>query len=133
MKIKRFEELECWQEARKLVKMVYEIVEKSEKLKRDYRLRDQLTSAGLSMMSNIAEGFSRQSNKEFNQFLYISKSSSSEVQSLMYIILDLGYVNQAEFEKIYSQADRVSQIDSGLLKYLYSQRKRNNAITQVTQ
>ena len=71
MKIKRFEELECWQEARVLVKMIYEAINKSEKFKRDYRLRDQATDAGVSVMSNIAEGFSRQSNKEFIQFLYI--------------------------------------------------------------
>ena len=79
MKLKRFEELDCWQEARKLVKRVYEAIHKSEKFKRDYRLFSQATDAAVSVMSNIAEGFSRKSNKEFIQFLYISKSSASEV------------------------------------------------------
>jgi len=61
MKIRRFEELECWQEARKLVKMVYEAINKSGRFKRDYRLWDQVTDAAVSVMYNIAEGFSRQS------------------------------------------------------------------------
>jgi four helix bundle protein len=74
MKINKFEELECWQEAKALVSAVYGTINNIPKLKNDYRLRDQLTSAAVSAMSNIAEGFSRQSNREFIQFLYISKS-----------------------------------------------------------
>ncbi|MFN7170630.1 MAG: four helix bundle protein, partial [Candidatus Omnitrophota bacterium] len=111
------------QEARILVKMVYEAINKSEKFRKDYRLRDQATDAAISVMSNIAEGFSRQSNKEFIQFLYISKSSASEIQSIFYISLDLGYISKEIFDKIYRQADKVSQINSGLIKYLCSQRK----------
>ena len=80
MTIKSFEDLECWKEARKFVKMVYDSINSSERFKKDYRLRDQATSAAVSSMSNIAEGFSRHSNKEFVQFLFISKSSASEVQ-----------------------------------------------------
>jgi len=71
----------------------------------------------------LPKGFSRQSNKEFIQFLYISKSSASEVQSLFYIALDLNYINKEIFEQVYKQADKISQINSGLIKYLYSQRK----------
>ena len=123
MKIERFEELECWQEARILVGLVYGAINKSEKLKRDFGLRDQLARAAVSVMSNIAEGFSRQSNKEFIRFLFISKSSASEVQSIIYAALDLGYVNKDSFDKIYGHADKVSQIDSGLIKYLFSQLK----------
>jgi len=123
MKIKRFEELECWQEARLLVKMIYEVINKNERFERDYRLRDQVTDAAVSVMSNIAEGFSRQSNKEFIQFLYISKSSASEIQSIFYIALDLNYINKETFDKIYKQADKIAQINSGLIKYLSSQHK----------
>lgn len=131
MKIKRFEELKCWKEARILVKMVYQAIDNSEILKRDYRLSNQAASAVVSVMSNIAEGFSRQSNKEFTQFLYISKSSASEIQSIFYIALDLNYVDKETFDKIYEQSDKIAQISSGLIKYLCSQRnKRNNAITQ---
>lgn len=138
MKIRRFEEIEAWQEARKLVKLVYQAINSSDKFKKDYRLRDQATSATVSTMSNIAEGFSRKSNKEFIQFLYISKSSAAEVQSIFYVALDMSYINQEIFQGIYNQADKVSQLDSGFIKYLSTQvtQKCNNAgnsITQVTQ
>lgn len=128
MKITRFEELECWKEARVLVGLVYKIIRTDEKFFKDYKLRDQVTSAAVSVMSNIAEGFSRQTNKEFIQFLYISKSSASEVQSIFYLALDLGYIDSEVFNKVYLQTDKVSQITSGLIRYLLSLRK--NAITQ---
>jgi len=121
MRIRRFEDLECWQEARKLVNMVYKAINEGERFKKDYRLRDQATSAAVSTMSNIAEGFSRRSNKEFIQFLYISKSSASEIQSIFYVALEQGYIDKETFNKIYSQADKVSQIDSGFIKYLSKQ------------
>lgn len=127
MKILKFEDLECWQEAKKLVNMVYDMINSDEKFKRDYRLRDQVTSAAVSTMSNIAEGFSRQSNKEFIQFLYIAKSSASEVQSILYVALDQNYLSKEAFDNIYNQADKVSKISSGFIKYL--SKKPNNPIT----
>ena len=121
MKITRFEDIEAWQEARKLVKMVYEVVNRSKEFKRDFRLVNQVQDAAVSSMSNISEGFSRKGNKEFTQFLFISKSSAAEVQSHFYVALDQGYVNQEDFERIYNQAEVVSKLDSGLIKYLNSQ------------
>jgi len=121
MKIKRFEDIEAWQAARKLVNMVYEAVNSSIKFKKDFRMSGQITNAAVSVMSNIAEGFSRRSNKEFMQFLYISKSSVSEVQSILYAALDQKYINKEMFQKIYGQADKVSQINSGFIKYLLTQ------------
>ena len=121
-----------------MVKMVYDAINVGEGFKKDYRLRDQATAAAVSTMSNIAEGFSRHSNKEFIQFLYISKSSAAEVQSIFYVALDQGYVDRGIFDAVYLQADKVSQIDSGLIKYLNS-RQRNkrynptNAINEQTQ
>ena len=73
MKINRFEEINAWQEARKLVKMVYGAAEKSKELKFDLRFRFQFTSSAVSVMSNIAEGFSRNSNKEFIRFCLSQK------------------------------------------------------------
>jgi len=69
-------------------------------------------------MANIAEGFVRRSNKEFVQFLFIAMSSSSEVQSHLYIAVDQGYLSKDEFELIYAQADKAGRIISGLIKYL---------------
>jgi four helix bundle protein len=92
MKITRFEDLKCWQEARILVNMVYQAVKNSHDFQKDFRLSGQLTGAAVSSMSNIAEGFSRRSNREFVQFLFVSKSSATEVQSESYVALDQGYI-----------------------------------------
>jgi len=121
MKIERFEDIEAWQEARKLVRLVYESVNKNLEFKRDFRLVNQIQAAAVSSMSNIAEGFSRRSNKEFIQYLYISKSSAAEVQSQLYVALDQNYISQEDFNKVYEQAEIVSKKDSGFIKYLDSQ------------
>ena len=124
MKIKRFEELQCWQEARVLVNMVYESIRNSSNFQKDFRLNGQITSAAISSMSNIAEGFSRRSNKEFIQFLFVSKGSATEVQSEAYVALDQKYIDQENFEKIYNQAEKVSKLDSGLITYLLTDQKK---------
>jgi four helix bundle protein len=80
-------------------------------------------------MANIYEGFSRQGDKEFIQFLFIAKSSAAEVQSRLYVALDQGYLSEQGFRQIYQQADRVSKIASGLIKYL----KKPHSPTQQTQ
>ncbi len=121
MKIVRFEEIEAWQEARKLVKMVYEVIRKSPEFRRDFHLAGQVQDASVSSMSNISEGFSRKGNKEFIQFLFISKSSAAEVQSHFYVALDQGYVSQVDFKAVYDQAGLVSELDSAFIKYLQSQ------------
>ena len=118
MTIKRFEDIEAWQEARKLVGMVYEAIKSNENFKRDYRLSGQIQAAAVSSMSNIAEGFSRRSNKEFIQYLFISKSSAAEVQSHSYVALDQSYMDDETFGEIYNQAEIVSKLDSGFIKYL---------------
>ena len=121
MKITRFEELDCWVEARKLVNMVYDVIRKDKSFQNDYRLRDQSIGAAISTMGNISEGFARRSNKEFMQFLFIAVSSAAELQSHMYVALDQNYVSQQLFKEIYDQADRTSRLISGLITYL-----RNN-------
>jgi len=123
MKITRFEDLKCWQEARILVNMVYEAIRKSPEFQKDFRLVGQITDAAVSSMSNIAEGFSRRSNKEFVQFLFVSKSSATEVQSVAYVASDQKYISKETFEKIYKQAEKVSKINSGLITYLLKNEK----------
>lgn len=130
MKITRFEDLECWKEARILVNIVYRAINSSVKFKKDYQLRNQVTDAVVSSMSNIAEGFSRHSNREFAQFLFISKSSVSEVQSIFYIALDQAYINKEVFNEIYLQAEKVSKLNSGLINYLLKTRKLKKKITE---
>jgi four helix bundle protein len=100
--------------------MVYEAIHSNSKFKKD---------AAVSSMSNIAVGFSRHSNKEFAQFLFISKSSPSEVQSILYVALDQSYIDKALFNKIYLQAEKVSKLNSGLINYLLKTRKNKERNT----
>ena len=123
MKITRFEEIEAWQQARNLVNAVYEAIRENGLFQKDYRLINQIQAAAVSAMSNIAEGFSRKSNKEFTQFLFISKSSAAEVQSQLYVALDQNYITKKQFEKIYNQAETVSKLNSGFIKYLNKPKK----------
>lgn len=117
MKLTRFEDLECWREARKLSNKIYEST-RNGSFKRDLRLSSQIQAAAASVMANIAEGFIRRSDKEFTQFLFIAMSSAAEVQSHLYIALDQKYVDQRQFDQIYEQTNKTSRIISGLIKYL---------------
>jgi four helix bundle protein len=126
MKISRFEDLDCWQEARQLTKLVYEAIGRSPSWQKDMRLCGQMRDAAGSVMSNIAEGFARRSNKEFVQFLFIAMSSAAEVQSRLYIAVDQKYVSQEIFASIYEQADKTSRIISGLIKYLRTKQTRRS-------
>ena len=85
---------------------------------KDFRLVNQLQGSAVSTMANVAEGFSRKSNKEFIQFLFISKSSAAEVQSHLYVALDQKFISQEDFKTIYDQAEKVSKMNSGFIKYL---------------
>jgi len=128
MKIERFEELEAWKKARILVSQIYGLVRKTTDFGRDYRFRDQLTAAAVSVMSNIAEGFSRRSDREFTQFLFIAKGSCAEVQSLLYVALDQHYLTETDFQELYDQADQVARLTSGLISYLlHSSQKQSSS------
>lgn len=118
MKITRFEDLDCWKEARQLTRQVYEAIGQSSRWQKDLRLCGQIQSAAGSVMANIAEGFVRHTDKEFTQFLFIAMSSAAEVQSHLYIAVDQGYLPKENFESIYAQAEKASRIISGLIKHL---------------
>lgn len=117
MKISRFEDLQCWQQAKVLTGQVYAAT-KDGAFKKDLRMAGQTQAAAGSVMANIAEGFARRSNKEFTQFLFVAISSAAEVQSHLYVAADQGYVSKPAFDAMYQQADKTSRIISGLIKYL---------------
>jgi four helix bundle protein len=133
MKITRFEDLECWKEARKLVNMVYEAIRNNEAFQSDYRLKDQCKGAAISVMGNISEGFVRRSNKEFTQFLFISVSSAAELQSHMYVAMDQNYITKKTFNEIYQQAEKTSKMVSGLITYLLDNLKQYKKTKQTRQ
>jgi four helix bundle protein len=115
--VERFEELEVWQAARDVVNAVYK-ASSNGAFARDYALRDQIRRAAVSIPSNIAEGFSRHSNKEFIQFLFIAKGSTAEVQSQLYTALDQDYISQETFDNIYETLEVVAKQLSRLITYL---------------
>lgn len=115
--ITRFEDIEAWKKARELVKGVYQATNRRA-FSQDYGLRDQIRRASVSIVSNIAEGFSRQTDREFIQFLYMAKGSVSEVQSQLYVASDLDYLEKEEFSKLYNDADEVARLISGFIRYL---------------
>lgn len=94
--IEKFEDLEMWKVARQLCKDIFEIRENSN-LKTDYRLYEQINGSSGSIMDNIAEGFERNGNKEFNQFLSIAKASCGETRSQLYRVYDRNYISEEEF------------------------------------
>jgi len=124
MKLNRFEELDCWKEARVLVNQVYKTINPDGSLGKDFQMGAQLQRASCSVMANIVEGFTRRSNKEFTQFLFIATSSAAEVQSHLYIAADQGFISKETFDSIYNQADKTSKMISGLIKYLRTKETR---------
>ena len=122
--IKRFEDLECWQEARKLVKLIYSAIKASPEFQKDFRLVSQYTAAVVSVMNNIAEGWAAQSNAEFIGFLRYSRRSGAETQNCSYAALDQDYFSQATFQMIYAQTLKTRKIIDGLLRYLRNQRSK---------
>lgn len=115
--ISRFEDIEAWQKGRELVKEIYRL-SAGGGLSKDFSLRDQIRRAAVSIVSNIAEGFARQTDKEFVRFLYMAKGSVAEGQSQLYVALDLGYIGEDEFRQCYDQADQTARLIAGLIKYL---------------
>jgi four helix bundle protein len=112
--IKNFEDLNVWKLSRELVNLVYLDFTKC----RDFTFRDQITRAGISIMNNISEGFCRNSDREFRQFLNFSKGSSGEVKNMYYLAEDLKYV---DIDKASDRRDRCQKIINslgGFMKYL---------------
>ena len=101
-KIRRFEDLEIFQIARGLCKDIY-IITDAESFKCDYRFTQQIRAAAGSIMDNIAEGFERNGNKEFVNFLYIAKGSCGEVRSQLLRANDVGYIDDDTFRQLYDR------------------------------
>ena len=114
MKIERFEDIDAWKEARSLVEDVYRIAKNI----RDFGFKDQLQRASISIMSNIAEGFDRGTNKEFIHFLTIARGSVAEVRSLLYAALDIGYINKVEHEDLLQRSTTITKMINGFIRYL---------------
>ena len=116
-RVNRFEDLEAWKIAREITRTVYG-VSRNERFARDFGLRDQICRSSVSIMSNIAEGFERDGDKEFANFLSIAKGSAGETRSLLYVALDQNYISESEFNSILGRLIENSRVISGLSNYL---------------
>ncbi|MEN6357164.1 MAG: four helix bundle protein [Armatimonadota bacterium] len=115
--IERFEDIQSWQEARALTKQIYTLTSQGD-WARDFGLRDQIRRASVSIMSNIAEGFDRRNNGDFHRFLAIAKGSAAEVKAQLYVALDMGYIDEDVFMKVYGSADKTARQIGALMNYL---------------
>jgi len=116
-RIERFEDIEAWKKARVLTKEVYRVSGFGE-FQRDFGLKDQIRRAVVSVMSNIAEGFERNSDNELRRFLAIAKGSCGGVVSQLYVAHDLGYLPEREFQELRALARNVSRLIGGFRSYL---------------
>jgi four helix bundle protein len=122
--IKRFEDLECWKEARVLVRQIYEFTKKK-KFSMDFELKNQIRRSAVSIMANVAEGFHRNSNKDLLKFLDYSRSSIAETLSHAYVALDQDYIVEPEMETLKQQADLVWKKINNLISYLNKHNQSN--------
>jgi|SRR3989344_2099131 len=114
MQNKSFEDLLVWSKSRDFVKVIYITFQDN----RNYYFKDQILRATLSIMNNIAEGYERDSDKDFRRFLYMAKGSVAEVRSMLYVASDLTFVSRGEFDRLYKQSLEISKMLGGFIKKL---------------
>jgi len=115
--IVRFEDIQAWQTARELTRLVYGLSGKGA-FSKDFGLRDQIRRAAVSVMSNIAEGFENQTQAQFIRYLGLAKGSAGEVRSQAYVALDLQYIKPEEFEILIDLADKNARQLARFIAYL---------------
>ena len=120
--IKRFEDIQAWQKARELTRMIYQVTGRSA-FQQDWSLRDQIRRAAVSVMSNIAEGFERGGDREFIQFLSIANGSAGEIRAQLYVALDAGLLTQQDFQELQDEATSIGSLIGGFMKYLQESKK----------
>lgn len=119
--VQDFEDLRIYQQARTLGKQVYELTRQGE-FKYDTCFVQQIRAAVGSIADNIAEGFERQGNKEFKQFLYVSKGSAGEVRSQLNRAYDVGFINKETYDQMYND---IRILSSGILHFIQSTNQSN--------
>ena len=115
--ITKFEDLEIWQEDRKLAKEVF-ILSKETDLKTDFRFKEQIKASSGSVMDNIAEGFERDGNLEFRQFLSVAKGSAGETRSQIYRLYDCEYISEEQFKDLKNKYENLSGKIKNFITYL---------------
>ncbi len=117
MAIEKFEDLEVWKLARELCSVVFRVTSKNG-FERDFRFKAQIRALSGSIMDNIAEGFHRNGNKEFTQFLHIAKGACGETRPQSYRAFDFGYIDENELEDLCQRTALISKQLGGFIEYL---------------
>lgn len=114
---KNYKNLDVWKEARKLVPLIYTLTQEFPEDEK-FGLTSQIKRAAISVPSNIAEGMGRNSSKETRQFFFIAKGSLYEIETQLYLSLDLGFITEDKSEHIFNQITSVRKLIIGFIKYL---------------
>ncbi|MDF1615660.1 four helix bundle protein [Desulfurivibrio dismutans] len=115
----RFEDLEVWKRSARLSAEIYKTLAEL----RDFGYRDQITRAGLSIPSNIAEGYERDGNKEIANFLNYAKGSAGELRTQTYIGIEIGYIPKDTGRKWLTEAEEISRMLHALIKTIRTRTK----------
>jgi four helix bundle protein len=119
-KVNRFEELDVWQNAKKLAVLVYRFTQ-NERFSKDFGLKEQIRRASVSIVSNIAEGFESQTQSTFIDYLGRAKASAGEVRAQLYLALDFEYLTKPEFDEAYELGLTCSKQLTRFIQYLRTQ------------
>lgn len=125
--INRFEDLEIWQNSRKLCKEIY-VLSKKDDFNKDFRFKNQILSSSGSVMDNIAEGFERDGNNEFRQFLAVAKGSCGETRSQLYRAFDFEYISQSEANGLIEEYQKLSGKIKNFMTYLQNSEFKGNKL-----
>jgi four helix bundle protein len=128
---KRFEDIQAWQKARELSVNIYRISGNND-FSRDFELRGQIRRSATSIMSTIAEGQGRRTDRDFAHFLNISLGSVAETKSHMYLAIDLGYVSEVQFNEVYEKLDEIGKMVFSLMAHLRNSQTSTSSLTSQT-
>ncbi len=110
----QFEDLAAWQKARALTRAIYEVT-RGEKFAQDYALSSQMQHSAIATMSCIAEGFERRAQNEYHQFMFTARMNCAELRSQLYVGLDAGFIDQAQFQQLLGQIGELARILGDML------------------
>jgi four helix bundle protein len=123
--IERFEDIQAWRSARESTQMIYGLSTVG-RFSKDFALRDQIRRSSISTMSNIAEGFEREGNKEFLNFLSIAKGSCAESRAQLYVALDCSYISEDEFNRVNQKLEETGRLIGGFMMYIANSNMRGS-------
>ncbi|MNK21334.1 hypothetical protein D3C87_395880 [compost metagenome] len=130
-KIEKFEDLQVWILAREISQAIWLLFENTS-LGKDFELKNQMSRSSGSIMDNIAEGFERNGNREFIQFLSISKGSCGELRYQLYRAFDRNHITKEQFEEIASKTDFENKKLGFFISYLNSSEYRGSKFSRTS-